>query len=177
MHILLRLITKHHHLLELELHIIDKEIADNFAMASVKLGESLFDKHIEGIRKYQRLLGDLGYRKSEKESGMLTKSKAKTLDTLIASLTRQVQKGRPTELHVQSGPLVSELGLILKRSNIAPQAYHSRSLNGNHCAKFITEKVQYTICSGLQEKVFHISEISKDSKFYPKFKTKWIRLF
>ena len=53
------------------------------------------------------------------------------------------------ELEKRHGPVCSKFDDILKKHKITPQAYHSRSFNGNHCHKYVTKCVykQLTACS------------------------------
>ena len=127
---------------EQELHQIDVELAERVSLSSAKLDNSLFHTYIADLRTKRKLLNHLGFLKDQNSSNSdLTNKEKETLTLEIASTEKKMQKCKPT-LSVQSGPLVAVVLETLKQQNIVQQAYHSRSFIGNHCSKYIKQKVQ-----------------------------------
>ena len=177
LHILLGIVKKHHDLLEKDLHEVDLEIAREIEMSKSKLDNTLFHKYIQNQRSHRKLRNELGYLSTCKDSDTVTMSNREIadLDTRIMKLQSKLKTPEP-KLNIYSGPLVSEVQLVLKRHRIVQQAYHSRSFVGNHCSKYIKEVVQDDIRAGLQEKVCELSENVKTNENILKIAEKFKKL-
>ena len=176
LHILLGIVKKHHDMFEQEIHQIDVELAERVSLSSAKLDNSLFHTYIADLRTKRKLLNHLGFLKDQNSSNSdLTNKEKDTLMSEIASTEKKMQKCKPT-LSVQSGPLVAVVLGTLKQQNIVQQAYHSRSFIGNHCSKYIKQKVQDKLSVTIQEKNCELSGNIELNQRIEKIATKFHRL-
>lgn len=67
-------------------------------------------------------------------------------------------KEKRTDLPFLCGPVTSNLGTALKRNKITMQAYHGRSMVGNHCHRYLKEEVYSDICDSVIRHTMRLSE-------------------
>ena len=113
LHILLRVVKKHHDLLEQECNDLDKALAELLSKEdnpNIKSASPAFRKSVTQITSLRR-------------RGRLDQLKTLTVFPML------------------SGPITAGLDVVLKKHKIFAQAYHSRSFIWNHCHKYLTDPV------------------------------------
>ncbi|GFO14647.1 amine oxidase [Plakobranchus ocellatus] len=143
LHILLGIVKKHHTLLENECDTIDKEIAHGLAEKGTKqIG--LYGNYVEELKIIKDEITQKGGERIliDEIPGNLDQIQVleETLDSFYDKMER-LEKKFPE----RQGPVCSGLDKSLKKHNIALQAYHGRSLIGNHCKKYIQPSVHKDI--------------------------------
>ena len=150
LHIMLGIIKKHHQLLEKECHALDESVAARLSRSNSDVAITLstaFQEHINKIRDRQELSKQLKKKKlalitlQNKTQDKQIRSKRKGLASEIEELALQQTTKQQCKLKLRSGPVTSSLEEVLENNNIIVQAYHSRSFTGNHCRKYIQDKV------------------------------------
>ena len=78
-------------------------------------------------------------------------------------------------LPILCGPVVQNLDTVLKKNSITLQAYHGRSMVGNHCHRYLKNDVIDNICNSVVSKTKELVQnedvISKANQIKEKFKT------
>lgn len=140
LHILLGIVLKHHKKLEEETRKLEKELLHQKIETATKLGKKLINlganwKKAKDLEDQINVLRDYAIWADTKKD---RKRYKKEFDEVKA-------KHRNLEYaefqNIFSGPLVSCLDEVLKKNNITPQQYHSRSFVGNHCHKYLTHDI------------------------------------
>jgi predicted metal-dependent hydrolase len=76
----------------------------------------------------------------------------KTLQKKLLKLRKDISnKLQNNKLEVRKGPVTSNLDTVLQRNKITPQAYHGRSVVGNHCSKYLRTEVHEDLCHSITQ--------------------------
>ena len=165
LHILLGIVKRHHDLLEDECYQIDKFIAVDIARSNVALTKSKFDLYVQSWRAIYNLKHERQQAVRELETAHDITPLAHlvnwevTLTSKIVQLDKHIERKKSAivSLDKLSGPVTANLEKVLQQHNIKIQAYHSRSFVGNHCVKYLKDKVITDLCQGIVDKASELS--------------------
>ncbi|KAL8595286.1 hypothetical protein ACOMHN_020039 [Nucella lapillus] len=154
LHILLGIVKKHHDLLEDQCHKLDQQVARSVASGdgtNCDMFSAPFHKYIKDAKKLKGQQSHLKNLKSKakREDSMELQNKIRQQENTISETKAALS------LPIRAGPIAANLDKTLRENKIFPQAYHSRSLVGNHCNKYLREDAYKSICGS-------VSEITKD---------------
>ena len=156
LHILLGIVKRHHDLLEDECHLIDKAIGRDKAKLSANLTDTQFHQYVKKCKKIIDLknLRTSVVQRLERDHDKIPLRNLLTWKqtqlSKIADLDTQIEKAKKAAtLDKLSGPVTSNLETVLQKHKIQIQAYHSRSMVGNHCVKYVTHKVYTDLCESV----------------------------
>ena len=162
LHLLLGIVKKHHDMLEEDCHIIDKAIAVEMAEQEIDPpANTLFDKHVKKLRQVRRLteeqkkkVRELEFERKDRTLEAHQRKEVKDeLKKAIQQLDSKItQCLAEATLDSLSGPVTANLEKVLYEHNIKIQAYHSRSMTGNHCSAYVREKVFNAIAEAVVTK-------------------------
>ena len=142
LHILLGIVKKHHDLLTAQCHELDILLAETLSqLPDINVEDGQFGDFVKNLRKMTSLM-------DQRQKLRATSNVRNAALSSIEKEIEKVSKNRPV-LHVQSGPVVHNLDKVLQDNKITVQAYHSRSLIGNHCHKYLKKEVIGKICSSV----------------------------
>ncbi|XP_064639457.1 uncharacterized protein LOC135495001 [Lineus longissimus] len=168
LHILLGVVKKHHEMLEEECHTLDLLIAEDQARhGGLTNEEGLYATYVESVRRLQKLESRISRKKAVLEQydenttiGQLAQQTGdkRSLEKRIEKLEKEKTDLQKTAvLHKGTGKVASELDVVLNRHNICRQAYHGKSLIGNHCAHYLKPVVFEDLGTSLMEKTAELS--------------------
>ena len=89
-----------------------------------------------------------------KEKKRLIQNITETLADITGTLETCIKNASLDKL---SGPITANLDEVMLSHNIEPCAYHSRSLIGNHCHKYLKDNVTSDICESVPQKTYEMT--------------------
>lgn len=160
LHINIGIVTKHHKLLEEACHNIDLQIAQHIAKqddaapdTSTKFGNCIF--HLKKLSQLEMQKEKLENQKNRADNEMNTplatcRKRIAAFDLKIKQTEKKIEVERKkSKLEPRAGPVASNLDRVLNKHEIALQAYHGRSFNGNHSNKYLEENVFGDLCDSV----------------------------
>ena len=163
LHLLLGIVKKHHTLLEEDCHELDKDLAKALVAEKRDVTNETYtpafkayvQKEIDIQRKEEELLVERTafnwYQSREGESLAHLRDRIRTAYDNADDLIDEIEELREerVSLPLLCGPITSNLDKVLQENKIKLQAYHGRSLVGNHCHKYLKENVTDSICDSV----------------------------
>lgn len=150
LHILLGITKKHHDLLEQACHKLDLEVAKDMAKTGTPVGDNPFGDYVT-------LLHHIIEMKSERHNLIQQFGHNSPKVSAITRKLMKLKKKKHLEFGLTHGPIVQHLEDVLKQHHIEIQAYHSRSMVGNHCHKYLKPNVYSSLCQSVITKVVQLT--------------------
>lgn len=148
LHILLGVVKRHHVLLEIECNKLDTTIAWHIARSNRELDEGPFNNFVQALRQIvvlqeerKQIIDRLEMCNDDMPLAQLQRQENRLLKNLQEIDVRIRVARKSTKLELLSGPITSQLDSVLQQNNIKVQAFHSRSFIGNHCHKYLQQRV------------------------------------
>ena len=169
LHILLGIVKKHHDLYMIHSTKIDEKVGNFLAKNGSTFGKNKqFLAFIGDYSKYLDLLKKQNETTSAVEKAMSKKCTKKTqvLKSKYSELQDEIDNSKESlVLEVNQGPISSSVDQILQKHRITVQSYHSRSFTGNHCHKYLDQKINPKICDHVHIECKNIlSQFNGDAK-------------
>lgn len=171
LHLLLGIVKKHHTLLENECHQLDKKIAESLAEIKDSTCEDcsqIFQKYVKDLRAIKKLEKEkqtteglaVFEERRPRETENHFEDRRQELLAKIADLEDEIEnlQNTTTDLRFLCGPVTAGLDDALKRNKICVQAYHGRSLVGNHCNRYLKQTVFSDICDSVLQNTMKLTE-------------------
>ena len=172
LHIVLGVVKKHHDLLVNDCHNLDIALAEEYSSDEKQMLNNTFGNFVLHLRK-MRLRMD--QRHELVTSPVCCQRKLDEIDYRIKRHANTLLYFAPHE-----GPIASSLEERMELHHISIQAYHSRSMVGNHCHKYVQPAVFGDICQHMVQKTKELSSeqiiIIKAKEIFQKY-TRLINLF
>ena len=167
LHVLLRVVKKHHDILEDECHTLDLAIASVYGRSGeTNGGETLLGHYVYCLQTTQEneqkniyvRQNPKAWRTKETTIGqhLIERSKKSSLKSRNTQTIKT--KKEEAELPIRSGPVTALLDSVLKANHITLQAHHSRSFICNHCRQYLQTSVTQNMCQSVLHKALELTE-------------------
>ena len=163
LHILLGVVKKHHDMLDKHCQELDEQLAENVALGRRLTCEAddLSQAFVSRVKVYKKINAH-----AETLAELNAQARAHDSPDVQQQIEKQKKaisdiKETSTPLPPRGGPLAAHLENTLQKNRISPQAYHARSLVGNHCHKYLKPEVYTEICQSIINKALAITDDRK----------------
>ena len=146
LHILLGIVKKHHDLLIDACHKLDVMIAEEYSDNIKVVKDNPFGNFISHLRKMRHLM-------AQRQTLVMKYRSTDAIDKEISSHANKLINFAPHE-----GPVAQSIEETMYSHKIVIQAYHSRSMVGNHCHKYIQPLVCASICDSIVTKTNELTD-------------------
>ena len=147
LHVLLGIVKKHHDMLVDTCHRIDILIAEEMSTNSTAVDNNPFGRFVCHLRQMRKLMDLRDTRKTHRQC----------LVNIDQKINTHAQKIPHFAAH--EGPVAFSLEERLSNHKICVQAYHSRSLVGNHCHKYLKPNVYNDVCDSMVQKTRELTQL------------------
>ena len=139
LHILLGIVKKHHDLLEIAAHELDKSLTETPDCQLTQQGALV--KKFGGAWKTKVELEEKFTSQKSREILSGTPDQKMAYSREVEATEQQLENLQYKPLDIRDGPIASSLESVLEKHRITPQSYFSRAFVGNHCNKYLQSHV------------------------------------
>ena len=163
LHITLGIVKKQDDLLEKQCNILDQEIAVHLKKGYDKGQthiESKFKKFVEKSKMIKEKIAEKTEMEIEKGGDVIYEVKPQDVYDTVDKLEDVIDamKRKRGSLPLLLGPVTANLDAVREKHKIVKRARHSRSFDGNHCHKYLEERVYSDICNSVVQMTLEMTD-------------------